>query len=177
VRPGHNPCVAEETTSTSEAAARLKFFSDAVVAIATAWLQHRRLFDAIDDTEAVVVRLNFVWLLTIVVTPFATRLLTESGPLTNTAHAYLYGFYSLVETISSLAMLGIVEYVVRHSPHLVGRSRAMFTAARWDNVRVIVGFGLSIPLFFVIRWAWVLWFCGPIATRLAQGALRRVRHR
>jgi uncharacterized membrane protein len=136
--------------------------------IAGAWTQHHRLFDAVEDTDGPITKLNFLWLFTIVVTPFATRLLTDSDGGSKAVHAFQFGFYALVETVSSIAMLGIIEYVVRRSPHLVVPQAQMFSAARWGNIRVIVGFGLSVPVFFVWRSAWALWFAAPLLIRLVR---------
>jgi uncharacterized membrane protein len=143
--------------------------------IASAWVQHRRLFDAIDKIDTVIERLNFLWLFTIVLTPFATRLLTSPGSSTKDVHAVLFGFYSLVETLSSIAMLGIVRRTVRRSLNDPDVPTTVFKSAWWGNVRVVAGFGLSIPFFFVFRSAWVLWFAGPLALRVARELVMRLR--
>ncbi len=37
---------------------------------------------------------------------------------------------------------------------------------------MVVGFGLSIPIFFATTYGWVLWFAAPMAT----GRVYRFRH-
>jgi hypothetical protein len=50
-------------------------------------------------------------------------------------------------------------------PVVVGMSR--------KSASVVLGFGLSIPIFFVVTEGWVLWALGPVLA----GLLRRRRHR
>jgi uncharacterized membrane protein len=144
--------------------------------IALAWVQHHRVFNVIETIDGVIERLNFVWLFTIVLTPFATRLLTSPGASTKTVHAFLFGFYSLVETLSSIAMLGIIRRAVRRSLDAPEARQAVLNDARWGNVRTVVGFGLSIPFFFLFRAAWVIWFSGPVALRLVREAVKLAGH-
>jgi len=43
----------------------------------------------------------------------------------------------------------------------------------WQAYGLMIGFGLSIPVFFVMTNAWVLWFAGPVVA----GQLRRRQRR
>jgi uncharacterized membrane protein len=75
-------------------------------AIAAAWSSHHDLFRYVKRTDARLRSLNMAWLFTIVVTPFATRLLTASAHPTPTldTHALRFGFYALIQMLESVAL-------------------------------------------------------------------------
>lgn len=43
----------------------------------------------------------------------------------------------------------------------------------WQSYGLLVGFGLSIPVFFVTTYGWVAWIAGPLLVH----RLYRLRHR
>ncbi len=47
------------------------------------------------------------------------------------------------------------------------------TDTNWQSGALILGFGLSIPVFFIITRAWVLWFVVP----LLVGRVSRLQRR
>jgi uncharacterized membrane protein len=116
--------------------------------------------------------LNTFWLLMIVLNPFATRLLTVSGDAT---HALRFSFYALLQVLESAAMFGVVAQMVRHqlAPDLP--QKMAIDLAR-QSFNLILGFGLSIPVFFVTGYAWVLWIVIPlVVSRWRHQARRRSR--
>jgi hypothetical protein len=52
--------------------------------------------------------------------------------------------------------------------HLASRGQAAATPSAsianltWQSYGLILGFGLSIPLLFVWKWAWLLWIFVPL---------------
>lgn len=136
--------------------------------IGAAWIEHYKVFDAIDFIDAGLRLWCLLWLFTIVLTPFATRVLTSAGHETITVHAIRFGFYALVETISSVAMLAMIRHAVHRSLEAEHAPEQILREVGWDTLRNIAGFALSIPLFFVLRQAWALWFAGPLLVSAAQ---------
>jgi len=138
--------------------------------IAAAWSNHHDLFRYVKRTDARLQTFNTAWLLTIVLNPFATKLLTANGSLDT--HALRFGFYALLQVLESLALLAMLK-------HMTSRGQAPDTPQSaladmsWQAWSLVAGFGLSIPLLFVTIYAWVLW----IAVPLAVGSLRQLRHR
>jgi uncharacterized membrane protein len=49
----------------------------------------------------------------------------------------------------------------------------------WQGIGVIVGFGLSIPVFFATTYGWLLWIAGPVVvgevSRRRTGRRSRLR--
>jgi len=106
-------------------------------------------------------QLNMAWLPTIILTPFATKPLITRGLETTSAHAVRLGFYALLQVASSVLLLMMQR-------HLASRGQAAATPSAsianltWQSYGLILGFGLSIPLLFVWKWAWLLWIFVPL---------------
>ena len=148
-------------------------FITSFLIIAVAWTQHRRVWGfaaRIDErTQAV----NMLWLLTIILIPFATRVMRPNGHQSLITHAYRFGFYALLEVLGNLAILVIARRIVSHRLYRSGVDTGRVGASYWACYGVIVGFGVSIPVFFLTRFAWVFWIVGPVLF----GRLARHRHR
>jgi uncharacterized membrane protein len=138
------------------------------VVIALAWSQHHHVMRFAERTDARLRMLNMLWLLTIVLNPFATKLLTDEGHDTLSTHALRYGFYALLQVLASAMFVGMVHHLLSHG--LQSRETPA-RIAHETNLRaagIILGFGLSIPVFFATREAWLLWIVGPVvAGRIA----------
>lgn len=159
----------DDLESDARAAERLTFFTDAVISfyvIAAAWSSHHDLFRYFRRVDTRVRTLNTSWLLMIVITPFATRLLTTSGSQT---YAVRFAFYSLVQLLDSAIMLAMLRHLVTHR-QLAGLRPRVLTAMTWRNLSPAIAFGLSIPVFFLSTYGWVLWFLVP----MALGRLHRI---
>lgn len=142
----------------------LAFFISFAV-IAALWNVHHMVFRYIDRADSTLRMLNLGWLLTIVLIPFAAKLLSVSASgTTQTAHALLFGMYAFVQLLSSMFFLVMVHYVDRHGLWTAGGPPNLRRRVDRQSISLLVGFTLSIPLFFVTRWAWVLWIVGPPIT-------------
>jgi uncharacterized membrane protein len=117
--------------------------------------------------------INTFWLLMIVLNPFATRLLTVSGAETLQVHALRFSFYALLQVLASAAMFAALTHMVSHqlAPDLP--QGVAIDLAR-QSYNIILGFGLSIPVFFVWSNAWIMWIVVPLAVSRWR---HRVRHR
>jgi uncharacterized membrane protein len=140
--------------------------------IAAAWGNHHDLFRYARRFDPRLRTLNTAWLLTIVLTPFATRLLTASGYPVLNVHALRFGFYALLQVLESGALLAMLRHMTSHGLAPGAPRSAAAGMARQCYV-LMVGFGLSVPLFFVTTGAWLLWIVVP----LLAGQLRRLRPR
>ena len=47
---------------------------------------------------------------------------------------------------------------------------SLVTSTNWDSVGLLVGFGLSIPVFFATAYGWVLWYTGPLVVHRYTGS-------
>jgi uncharacterized membrane protein len=145
------------------------------VVIAAAWSAHHDVFRYARRTDARLRTLNMVWLLTIVLNPFATRLLTSGPHPSLVVHALRFGFYALLQVIESGALLAMLRHMVARG-HLSDAARPSVDGVTSQRYVMMTGFGLSIPFFFVTTYAWLLWIIVPVlAGRLSR--LRRNRRR
>jgi uncharacterized membrane protein len=201
----------EERESGAQAAERLTFFSDAVVAIAitllaidlpvpegdtfglfwasvrhddghyaaflisfvviaAAWFDHHDLFRYIRSTDARLRLLNMGWLLSIVLNPFATKLLVVSGQ-SLTVHAARFGFYALLQVLESAMFYAMLRHMIARG--LASPPRPVVDSMTRKSSGLILGFGLSIPVFFLTSAGWALWIAGPTLARLLRRYHRR----
>jgi uncharacterized membrane protein len=143
------------------------------VVIAAAWRRYHGVFRYIQRVDARVRNLNVLWLLTIILNPFATRLLTTPGPSSAGPRALQFGFYALLQVLSSAALLLMVHHVAARGLQAPDTPPLTETQNDWESYGVMLGFGLSIPLFFVTSYAWVIWIVVPLL--VGQVADRRRR--
>jgi uncharacterized membrane protein len=143
--------------------------------IAAAWRDHHDIFRYVTRVDSRLRMLNFGWLLMIVLNPFATRLLTAPGHDTLQVHALRFGFYSLLQVLASAAMFAMLARMVSHRlAPAIPRRKATNLALQSFNL--ILGFGLSIPVFFVTANAWILWIVVPLVVSRWRRAHRRRRN-
>ncbi|HEX4017927.1 MAG TPA: TMEM175 family protein [Frankiaceae bacterium] len=148
----------------------LAFFISFAV-IAAMWNAHHQVFRFIDRSDSAMRVLNLAWLMTIVLIPFATRLLSVSKEgTTRSGHVMLFSLYAIVQMIASLLFLAMVHHADRR--RLFASDTPARLRARIDRqtIGMLVGFGLSIPLLLVTNYAWLVWIIGP---PLTARALRR----
>jgi uncharacterized membrane protein len=137
------------------------------VVIGNHWAVHRRMFRYVNRLNGMLIRLNMIWLLMMIITPFATRMLTGNG-----GFGVRYTIYTLVQIIASACLL------------LMGRERRAKNLMRPDapesarhpenahSLALVVTFLISIPLAFAAGpWAFALWAVIPVLARV----LRRLR--
>jgi uncharacterized membrane protein len=143
--------------------------------IAAAWSHHHDLFKYVRRVDPRLRQLNMGWLLMIILTPFATKLLTSPGHSTIGTHALRFGFYALLQALMAGLVLAMVHRM--RSQHLLEPDTPSdVTEADWQSYGTIIGFGLSIPIFFATETAWVLWFAVPLlSARLSVQQRRRRR--
>jgi uncharacterized membrane protein len=140
-------------------------------AIAGAWSQHHDIFRYARRMDGRLRTINTEWLLMIVLTPFATKLLTTRGSPTLDAHALRFGFYALLQALASAAMLGMLRHMISRD-QLPGIPSSVVTGTTWQTCGQLLGFALSIPVFFATTYAWLLWIIIPV---LASRLYRRRR--
>jgi hypothetical protein len=117
--------------------------------------------------------LNVIWLLMVILIPFATKLLTGDGNDDLTVHDFHFGFYALLQVLLSAALFAMVRHLISHHLQEPGTEEKDRSASDWRSYGPLLGFGLSIPVFFVTTYAWVLWIAMPLLVL----PLRRLQHR
>jgi uncharacterized membrane protein len=133
------------------------------VSIAGSWANHHDLFHNTRRVDAKLRHLNMLWLLTIVLLPFATKLLTNQGNDVLAVHALRYGFYALVQAVESLLVLAMLRYMTANDM-AEGLPADKVTSVTEQSSVLILGFALSIPVFFATTYGWVLWIAIPLVS-------------
>lgn len=138
--------------------------------IAAAWFDHHDLFRYVRGTDARLKVLNMWWLLSIVLNPFATKLLIVSGQ-SLTVHALRFGFYALLQILESAMLYAMLRHLM--ASRLADPPRSVVDAMTRKSSSLILGFGLSIPVFFATNDGWLLWIAGPVLAGLLRQRRRR----
>jgi uncharacterized membrane protein len=142
-------------------------------AIAAAWSHHHDVFRYLKRSDSRFRALNMVWLMMIVLTPFATKLLTASGNETVVAHALRFGFYALLQMLAVAAMLAMVWHMNSHRLQAPDTPSQATSDANWGSYAAMLGFGHSIPVLFATTDGWLLWFLVPMAVGRIRRRLNR----
>jgi uncharacterized membrane protein len=121
------------------------------VVIAAAWRRYHGVFRYIERVDVQVRNYNVLWLL-----------MTTPGQSSAGPRALQFGFYALLQVLSSAALLLTVHHVIAHDLQAPDTPPLADTQSDWESYGVMLGFGVSIPLFFVTTNAWVIWIIAPL---------------
>lgn len=127
------------------------------VVIAAHWSGHHRTLRWVNRTSSTLQRWSIIWLLAIIVTPFAARILYGDGAI-----ALRFTFYALIQVLATGAFIFIIRAVDRGALLRPDTPATLVPRATRRLSGTLGGFAASVPLFFVTEYAWVLWFAVPI---------------
>ena len=128
--------------------------------IAASWGGHHDLFRYATRMDPRLRLLNTAWLMMIVLNPFATRLLTANAQEALDVHALGFGFYALLQLLASACLYAMLRHMTAYL-ETTGAPRPAVSSMAWQCIDLMLGFGVSIPLFFVTGYAWLLWIIVP----------------
>jgi uncharacterized membrane protein len=143
------------------------------VVIANAWFAHHWLYRYVRRVHRRVAGINMIWLLTIIVTPFATRVLV--GDLT--AFPMAFTLYAGIQAAAQLTFVAIIA-TIRHG-HLTATEvpPGVFNRGIARATAMAVVFLISIPIAYRTHWAFALWAANGYIGRLIGYALTRGKAR
>jgi uncharacterized membrane protein len=139
------------------------------VVIGAHWRSHHRLFRSVARLDAYVIAVNMAWLLMIIVTPYATRVLSSVD-----SHDFAVGFslYAVIQVVTLLAFW-LMSRHVRGGRLLLPGVAAPLSSTDERAVLVVAGiFAISIPIAFVTQWAYVCWVASAVVIRWIRRAQR-----
>jgi uncharacterized membrane protein len=146
------------------------FFISFVV-ISGHWGWHRAVFRYVNRINDKVISVNMIWLLMVVLTPFAARTLAASTG----GFGVRFGIYALVQAIALTCLVRMGQELTQE--HLL-RDDAPASARHPDltaRYAAIASFLISIPVAFATPWAYAIWGAGPaLAARFLRA--RRSGH-
>jgi uncharacterized membrane protein len=126
------------------------------------WSGHRQLFQHVSRFDRLLAALNGLWLLMLVVTPFATKVIGGDG-----AFQARFGFYALVQTLASLILLAMAWHIRRAQLYREGTPPGRLSRSMIRPGVVAAAFAVSIPIAFATHWAYLCWVAVPFLSRLA----------
>ena len=133
------------------------------VVIASHWAAHRKIFRYVNRLNGKVIVANMVWLLMMILVPFATRMLSGSG-----GFGVRFTLYALIQVIASACLLLMSSEIARAG---LLRPGAPESARHPDHARslaIIIAFLVSIPVSFFTGWAFALWAAIPLLVRVVR---------
>jgi uncharacterized membrane protein len=148
----------------------LAFFISFAV-ISAHWFGHHRVFRYADSVTASARRWNMLWLLMIVLTPFAARVISGDG-----AFQFRFILYASVQALAGLFFLLAVRALAKHGD-LDPLAPADLLANSYQRLgAVTLMFLVSIPISLVTPYAYVCWiaipFVGMLFRRLTRSKTR-----
>jgi uncharacterized membrane protein len=136
-------------------------FAVSFVVISAHWRGHHGIYRYLIAAPPSLIRWNFLWLMMIVITPFATRLLTESG-----GFQVRFTFYALVQALTAGFLLLAVREMVRKRLRDPNAPPDLVPDAVAGLGSLSFSFLVSIPVAFATRWAFAIWAAGPLLQRV-----------
>ena len=139
--------------------------------VAMHWLFHQRLFRYAKGLTGGAIRLNLLWLLMIVIMPFATKLLTSK------ADAFQVQFitYATIQVLAGLFLWQAFSALRRSGLLRANTPPSVITDTLSWIAAVILTFAASIPVALVTHSASLCWLLLP-AVRFALRFVRPRRH-
>jgi uncharacterized membrane protein len=139
------------------------------------WRTHHRLFRTVARLDRTAIAINSAWLLMIIITPYATRVLSGNG-----GFGVRFGLYAAVQVVT-LVTLWLMSRHIRNG-HLLRPGAPAGVSVIDDTVVLILAatFALSIPLAFITgfgQWVYVVWVAAVVVARNVRRAQRWRGHR
>lgn len=145
------------------------------VVIAQQWRAHHGLFRYVIDAPQRLVLANTVWLLTIVVTPFATTVLWSGDGVGEGDFPWRFSLYAVVQAVAALAFVRLGAVIAQEALLMPGAPAGLLAAHQARSLVLAVTFLASIVFAFLVGpWAFVLWAVLPASL---GRIVRRVRSR
>ena len=116
------------------------------------------------------------WLFMIILNPFATKLFDQPGEQEPGCARSAVRVYSLLQALASVVLLAMLRHMVWHD-QAPGVAEPVMIGNAWQAYGLPVGFGLSIPVFFVTPYGWMIWIVVPLLVhRLYRLRYGKPRH-
>ena len=162
-------------SATAEAAKaaidQLSFF-----VIAQYWRGHHRVYRYVTDAPPRLVALNIFWLLTVILTPYATRVIYGGADISHSDFPWRFSFYALVQAVAALMFFLAERYIDRQGLFSSETPPDLLERGYVRNVVLMVIFLGSIPLaFWLYGWAFIAWSLIPVGIVLGMAIANR-RH-
>lgn len=133
------------------------------VVVGTHWRVHHSVFRYVARLGGQVAASNMIWLLMIVATPWATRVLTGNG-----GSGVRLAVYAVVQLIAWLTLLQLTGRMARCDLLREDTPPDVITRSQWRVATMCAAFLVSVPLAFVTHWAFLCWIAPQLVWRSRQ---------
>lgn len=145
--------------------------------IAQYWRGHHRVYRYVTDAPPPLVALNVFWLLTVILTPYVTRVIYGGPDISHTDFPWRFGFYALVQACAALTFFLASRYIQRHGLFAPETPPDLLERSYVRNIVLMGVFLVSIPLaFWFYGLAFIAWSLIPVALIVGMAVAGR-RHR
>lgn len=146
------------------------------VVIFTYWRDHHRIYRYVTDAPRQLIRTSSIWLLAIVLTPYATRLLYSGESVRDGDFPIRFAFYAAVQALAAVAFVLSNRAIQRLDILSPEAPRGLMAYSQMRGVVILATFLASIPVAFLAHASVSLvWALFPIWMRLGTRVLHR-RH-
>ncbi len=155
----------------------LAFFISFFV-IAQYWRGHHRLYRYVTDAPPRLVMLNILWLLTVILTPYATRNLYGGQDVSHSDFPWRFAFYAVVQACAAISFILAEREIQKQGLFAPETPRALLERVYTVNLALVLTFLVSIPVAFVLyAWAFAIWSLIPLWIALAWMVQHRLSAR
>jgi TMEM175 potassium channel family protein len=148
-------------------------FGVSFLVIANHWRAHHRLFADVRQLDERAITLDFGWLLMIIVTPAATRVLTSQG---DGAFGMQFTIYSSVQVLTVVFFVLLTRHLRRNEQLHLDGSRLLTTDHELNQIVIAIMFAISIPISYITPYAaFACWAVSGTVARIIQNRSWRNR--
>jgi uncharacterized membrane protein len=143
-------------------------FGISFLVIASHWRNHHRVFRYVTRLDSRLTTLTLGWLFMLVITPFATRVITGNG-----AFQFRFGFYSIVQVVAVVLFALMSRDIERKGLSRPDTPTEIHAHTFLRTAGFTSGFLLSIPVSFLTSYSYVCWIIAPMVVRIIRRAQDR----
>jgi uncharacterized membrane protein len=143
-------------------------FGISFLVIASHWRNHHRIFRYVTRLDSRLTTLTLGWLFMLVITPFATRVITGNG-----AFQFRFGFYSIVQVVAVVLFALMSRDIERKGLSRPDTPTEIHAHTFLRTAGFTSGFLLSIPVSFLTSYSYVCWIIAPMVVRIIRRAQDR----
>jgi uncharacterized membrane protein len=129
--------------------------------IAALWHEHHRVLQYLERSDSRLRRITLWWLMTIVLVPFASRLLTANPDSDQVVRGIMFTFYAVNQLVAGSLFLLMVHHASSAGLFSDDMPAGLRDATDRDAMALLGGFAISIPILFITVYGWLLWALVP----------------
>lgn len=135
------------------------------------WVGHHTVFRWVRRLDGRLRQYNLLWLLMIILTPFATKLLMQDS---EGGFALQFGVYAAVQAVSGVLFVLMAREMAKYRLLRAGAPDTLISNSYLRSGVMAAAFAVSIPIAFVgSQFSYAVWILMPAFMRLAKALKNR----